>query len=230
VGCGASGAGLQPTEHRPGPSPSGHHSKKEAFRAQEREREAVIEERAEFLEWLKTVDLERLWVLDEAASHIAMTPIYGRSRRGQRLSESVPRNRGTVTTLFGALNLRGMTALMTILGGTSGPVFVMYIERMLCPLLQPGDIVILDNLAAHKVNAVRELVEARGASLKFLPPYSPDLSPIEEAWSKVKHIMRALKPRNAAQLDEAFLRGANSITARDAAAYFEHCGYKAQPS
>ena len=175
------------------------------------------------------MDPETLWILDEAGSHIAMTPIHARAPRGERAPDVVPRNRGTVTTMLAALTLAGMEALMTVLGGTSGPVFIAYVEHILAPLLREGDTVILDNLAAHKVQEVRVLVEARGAKLKFLPPYSPDLSPIELAWSKVKQAMRAAKPRTHRDIDEAFLHASRSVTPSDACSYFKACGYQAQP-
>lgn len=167
--------------------------------------------------------------VDEAGSHIAMTPLRARAPRGQRTREAVPRNRGTVTTMIGALRLTGMVALMSIVGGTSGDVFTAYAEQVLVPTLHPGDIVVIDNLGAHKVEAVREAIEAAGANLRFLPPYSPDLMPIENAWSKVKHIMRALKPRTADALDDAFAAGAAAVTSANSAAWFTHCGYQTQP-
>lgn len=157
-----------------------------------------------------------------------MTPTYARSPRGQRAPDAVPRNRGAVTTMLAALTVRGMEALMTVLGGTSGPVFVAYVEHFLAPLLRPGDIVVLDNLGAHKVQRARELIEARGATLKFLPPYSPDFSPIELAWSKVKQAMRAAKPRTHQDIDDAFDDAARAVTSADARSYFNACGYQAQ--
>lgn len=157
-----------------------------------------------------------------------MTPLYGRAPRGTRLVEAVPRNRGTVTTMIAALTLGGMTALMTIVGGTSGAVFKAYVEQVLIPRLRQGDIVILDNLAAHKVEPVLKAIQAAGASIRFLPPYSPDLSPIEFGWSKVKSRMRAEKPRSQEELDAAFVLAAGEVTEADAKGYFRHCGYQAQ--
>lgn len=171
----------------------------------------------------------KLVFIDEAGSNIAMTPILARAPRGQRTQEAVPRNRGTVTTMIAALRLTGMEALMTIVGGTSGPVFTAYVEHVLVPTLRTGDIVVIDNLAAHKVEAVRLAIEAAGATLKFLPPYSPDMMPIENAWSKVKHLMRAEKPRTRDALDVAFVASAQRVTTSDAAGWFSHCGYQAQP-
>jgi transposase len=168
--------------------------------------------------------------IDEAGSHIAMTPIMARARRGHRTRESVPRNRGAVTTMIGALRHTGMAALMTLLGGTSGDVFTAYVEQVLVPTLTPGEVVIIDNAGAHKVEAVRAAIEGAGATLKFLPPYSPDMMPIENAWSKVKHLMRAQKPRSEDALDDAFATAAARVTRSDAAGWFVHCGYQAQPT
>jgi transposase len=132
--------------------------------------------------------------------------------------------------MIAALRLTGLAALMTILGGTSGDVFVAYVEQVLVPTLRTGDIVVIDNLGAHKVDAVRTAIERVGATLKFLPPYSPDMMPIENAWSKVKHLMRAQKPRDEDAIDAAFVAAASRVTPDDAAGWFGHCGYQAQPS
>ncbi len=123
-----------------------------------------------------------------------MTPDRGLAPRGQRYPEAVPRNRGTVTTVIGALGLRGLFALMTLEGGTCGETFLAYVQQVLAPELRKGDIVVWDNLAAHKSEAVRKAIEAAGATLRFLPPYSPDLNPIELAWSFVKRLIRARRP------------------------------------
>lgn len=131
--------------------------------------------------------------------------------------------------MIAALRLTGMSALMTIIGGTSGPVFTAYVEHVLVPTLKAGDVVVIDNLGAHKVDAVRNAITAAGATLKFLPPYSPDLMPSENGWSKVKHLMRAEKPRTRDALDEAFVASAQRVTPSDAAGWFSHCGYQAQP-
>lgn len=152
-----------------------------------------------------------------------MTPIRGRSLKGTRLNEAVPRNRGVVTTMIGVIGLMGMGALMTVEGGTSGDVFTAYTQQVLVPALEPGDIVILDNLAAHRMPVVRAAVEAAGATLRFLPPYSPDLNPIELAWSKVKTAMRRHKPRSREELNTAFAAAAREVTTDDSAAWFDHC-------
>lgn len=165
--------------------------------------------------------------LDEAGSHIAMTRDYGRAPRGERVHGSVPRNRGEVTTMIGALDVRGMRALMTVEGGTDADVFEAFVEQMLVRKLRPGDIVVLDNVGAHKPDRIRALVEAAGARLLFLPPYSPDLNPIELGWSKLKSALKDFGARTRDGLDHAIRRAMDLIGADDARAWFSHCGYKA---
>ena len=130
--------------------------------------------------------------------------------------------------MIAALSLGGLGALMTVEGGTTTEVFLAYVEQVLTPMLHPGAIVVLDNLAAHKAEVVAKAVANAGGRLKFLPPYSPDFNPIELAWSKAKTHMRTWKPRTHAELDDAFYSASLDITAQDAAAWFKHCGYKAQ--
>jgi len=165
--------------------------------------------------------------LDEAGSHIAMTRDYGRAPCGERVLGSVPRNRGEVTTMIGALGVKGIRALMTVEGGTDADVFEAFVEQFLVRKLQPGDIVVLDNVGAHKPTRIRELVEAAGARLLFLPPYSPDLNPIELGWSKLKGILKDFGARSRETLDRAIRRGIDLIGADDASAWFTHCGYRA---
>ena len=136
--------------------------------------------------------------IDEAGSHIAMTRDYARAPRGERAFASVPRNAGTVTTMIGALDVAGVRAMMTIEGATDGEVFETFLSRILVPKLRPGDIVILDNVGAHRTPNVRPLIEAAGASVLFLPPYSPDLNPIEQTFAKIKHWMRIAHFRDVA--------------------------------
>jgi transposase len=157
-----------------------------------------------------------------------MTREFGRAPRGERLEDRVPRNRGDVITMIGALTTEGLTAMMTIEGGTSGDVFATYVERVLLPELSAGDFVVLDNLGAHRDQRTRELIESVGAKLIFLPPYSPDLNPIEYAWSKVKSLLKLAKARSHEALDEAFGYVLNIVTSKDAQGWIGHCGYRAQ--
>lgn len=175
--------------------------------------------------WQARQDIGRLVFIDESGSHIAMTPSHARAPRGDRVGGYVPRNRGVVTTLIGALTADGLGALMTIEGATTGDVFHAYAEHVLAPELRPGDIVVVDNLAAHKDARVRAAIEARGARLKFLPPYSPDLNPIELAWSKVKQFLRLAGARTIDALNRAFAMAAEMITPANARNWMRHCGY-----
>jgi len=155
-----------------------------------------------------------------------MTPLRARSPRGERALGKVPRCRGVVTTIIGALTTAGLAALMTIEGGTSGPVFSAYAKDVLAPTLRPGNVVVLDNLAAHRVADVRQAVEAAGARLMFLPPYSPELNPIEESWSKVKEDLRKQEPRTTEQIDTSLVEAAKRVTASDAVGWIQHAGYQ----
>ena len=161
-----------------------------------------------------------------------MTRLRARAPRGERVYGRVPRNRGRNTTLLASMGADGMGACMAVVGSTTGAVFEAYVERVLAPSLPPGRVVVMDNLGAHKSRRVRELIEGRGCELLFLPPYSPDFSPIEEAFSKLKALLRRAKARTRETLVEAIGRALSAITARDAAGWFGHCGYPldAQPS
>jgi transposase len=155
-----------------------------------------------------------------------MTRLWGRAPRGERIAEATPQSHWQVLTTLGAMSLRGIEAVMTVDSATDGDVFRAYLEQVLCPKLRPGDVVVLDNLSAHKVNGIRELIEARGAELLYLPPYSPDLNPIELAWSKFKQYLRTAKARTAEALDQAITDALQTITPDNAAAWFRHCGYR----
>lgn len=165
--------------------------------------------------------------LDEAGSHIAMTRDYARAPRGERAPGSVPRNAGTVTTMIGALDLKGVRAMMTIEGATDGEVFETFLERMLVRKLRPGDIVVLDNVGAHRTPNVRRIIEAAGARVLYLPPYSPDFNPIELCWSKLKALLKEFGARTRQALDWAIRRAMDLIGADDAESWFGHCGYGA---
>ena len=117
---------------------------------------------------------------------------------------------------------------MTVESATDGEVFATYLQQVLCPKLSPGDVLVMDNLSAHKVAGIRELVQARGAKLIYLPPYSPDLNPIEKAWSKFKQFLRSVKARTKETLDQAVTDALNTITPQNAAAWFRHSGYGTQ--
>lgn len=154
-----------------------------------------------------------------------MTRRYGRARRGQRVHDAVPKNWGANVTVLGALSCAGLEAVMTIEGATDAHVFRAYVSQVLVPTLKPGDVVVMDNLAAHKVQGIRSAIEATGATLMYLPPYSPDYSPIEPCWSKLKTRLRAIKARTRDALDEALAHVIDTVSVSDAKGWFTHCGY-----
>lgn len=195
--------------------------KKKTLAASERREE----ERARFREQMKEMDATRLVVVDECGSNIALTPVYGRAPKGQRVHGSVPRNRGKNTTLLASLSLSGIGAAMIIEGAVNAVAFEAYVEQILAPSLSAGQIVVLDNLSVHKGARVRQLIEARGCQLLFLPAYSPDYSPIEETFSKVKAFLRRLGARTHEALQEALAQALETVTAQDALGWFRHCGY-----
>ena len=166
--------------------------------------------------------------LDESGVTTEMTRRYGWAPRSERVSEAVPAGHWRTLTVLAALTLDGMLASMTIESPTDGDVFLAFLEQALGPKLQPGHVVVLDNLGAHKVEGVRELIESRGAQLVYLPPYSPDFNPIEQAWSKLKQLLRAVKARALDQLEPAIVRAIDAITPQNAQAFFRHCGYGVQ--
>ena len=170
--------------------------------------------------------------VDECGTHTSMTRLRARAPVGERVYGSVPRNRGRNTTLLASMGAGGMGPSMTVVGSTTKAVFEAYVERVLAPSLRPGQVVVMDNLGAHRGEGVRRLIEGRGCELVFLPPYSPDFSPIEEAFSKLKTLLRKSKARSRGALVEAIGRALSAITTEDAEGYFGHCGYPldAQPS
>lgn len=177
---------------------------------------------------MKGIDPADLAFIDEAGSTVAMTRLHARAPVGERAVDDVPRNRGTVISMIGALTLDGLVAMMTVEGGTDGDVFHAYVREVLGPALRPGMTVVLDNAGAHKVAQVREAVHALGCRLRFLPPYSPDLNPIELAWSKLKELLRSAKARCRETLDAAIRGAMAAITPSDARNWTRHCGYAIQ--
>ena len=177
---------------------------------------------------MKTINPEDLVFIDEAGSTISMTRTYARAPRGQRAIDDVPRNRGNVISMIGALTTTGLAAMMTIEGGTSHEVFVAFIKHVLAKVLRPGMTVVLDNAGAHKVTAVLDAFRELGVRVKFLPPYSPDLNPIELAWSKLKEFLRSAKARTREALDLAIDAGMKAITVRDSRNWIRKCGYAIQ--
>lgn len=154
-----------------------------------------------------------------------MTRRYGRAPRGERAHDSAPRNYGAHTSVIGAMGLRGLVAALTVEGAVDTEVFNAYAERVLGPRLRRGDVVVLDNLTAHRASRIEEVAAERGAQVLWLPPYSPDYSPIEQCWSKIKTYLRGAKARTRDQLEEALTAALGLVTKADIRGWFRHCGY-----
>jgi transposase len=173
------------------------------------------------------IDAERLVFVDEMGANISLAPLYGWSRRGERAFLSVPRNWGKNITLLASMSVEGMGECLAVEGSTTTAVFEAYLEGVLVPSLRPGQVVVMDNLSAHKGSRVRDLIESRGCELIYLPPYSPDFNPIEEAFAKLKALLRKAEARTHEVLIEAMGWALEALTARDARNFFEHRGYRA---
>ncbi|SRR6266487_2241506 len=208
-------------QHQPCQSCSGVDAKKKTLRASEQNDAA----RATWREQMKQLLSQDLVFVDETGSHIAMTPLYAYAPRGQRAIGKVPRNYGAIMTLIASLSTQGMGEAFILDGAADGAAFEIYVEQLLAPSLKPGQVVILDNLSIHQGSRVRQAIEARGCRLLFLPAYSPDFSPIEEAFSKVKTCLRRQGARTREALQEAIAQALLLITAQDARGWFAHCGY-----
>jgi len=172
------------------------------------------------------IDASRLVFVDECSTNTSLRPLYAWSRRGERAFCSAPRNWGKNVTLLSSLTSSGMGPSLAVEGATTRVVFEAYLEEALCPSLCAGQVVVMDNLSAHKGEKVRELIEERGCELLYLPPYSPDLNPIEQAFSKMKALMRKRGARTRKTLIGAMGAALSAITARDASSFFDHCGYR----
>ena len=174
------------------------------------------------------LDPARLWFIDETWASTNMTRPRGRSPRGERLVCPVPHGHWHTTTFVAALGVGGMAAPMVIDGAMTGDLFVAYVEQVLVPGLRPGDVVVLDNLACHKRAGARRAIEAAGCDVLFLPPYSPDLNPIELAFSKLKGLLRAAGERTVDGLWAFLGRALDAFSPAECRNYFRHCGYIGQ--
>ena len=171
------------------------------------------------------VDTERLVFVDEMGANISLSPLYAWAKKGQRANLSVPRNRGPNTTVLSSMSAEGMGPSLAVEGATTSAVFETYVEQVLAPTLCSGQVVVMDNLSAHKGERIRELIEERSCELVYLPSYSPDFNPIEEAFSKIKGLLRKGEARTRGALVEAIGRAISAVTAKDVRGFFEHCGY-----
>jgi transposase len=171
------------------------------------------------------IDPGRLIFIDEAAVNTAMARHFGRAAPGERVVESVPRNYGEQTSMISALGLRGLLATMTLEGAVDTLAFSAYINEVLAAELYRGDVIILDNLNVHKASQIKQVAAARGARVIWLASYSPDMSPIEQCWSKIKQLLRAAKARTREELEEALVRAMKLVTSSDIRGWFNCCGY-----
>ena len=187
----------------------------------------MAERRASFFaDEIKGVPLKDVVVLDESYATTKMTRLRGRAARGVRLVSHVPHGHWKLLTVIGAITaVGGVLASMTVDAATDAEVFGAFVEQVLVPALRPGMVVVMDNLAAHKVAWVVASIEAAGCRVAFLPPYSPDYSPIEPMWSKVKQLLRTAGARTVAELEDAVGEALKAVTIEDCRGYFEHCGY-----
>lgn len=207
-----------------GAAADGSAAEKKSLHAIERDREENRRRREEFLERLQTIPPEKLIFLDESGVTTQMTRGYARASGGRRVHEATPAGHWKILTILSALSLGGLLATMTIEQATDGDIFLAYLEQVLGPKLRPGDVVVMDNLSAHKVAGVEQLIQAAGAELLYLPPYSPDLNPIEKAWAKLKQLLRSAKARTAEALEQAIAELLPQITPENAQAWFRHSG------
>ena len=175
---------------------------------------------------VRGTEARRLVFVDECGANISLVPLYAWSRRGERAPAKAPRNWGKNVTLLSSMSIEGMGPSLAIEGATTSGVFEAYLQWVLAPTLSPGQVVVMDNLSAHKGGRVREIIEGRGCELIYLPPYSPDLNPIEEAFAKLKGLLRKSGARSREALVEAMGTALGAITIGDVKGFFGHCGYR----
>lgn len=175
---------------------------------------------------IKKIVQARLRFLDEAGATTILTRLYARALGGNRTTEAVPRNYAQSTSMIATLSIDGVEAAMLIEGSVDTLVFNAYCEQVLQPTLKRGDVIVLDNLAAHRASRIEEIAASCGAQVLWLPPYSPDFSPIELMWSKVKAYLKKVKARTQSDLEKAIAEALQTITTSDCLNWFRHCGYR----
>ena len=191
----------------------------------QRHSERVQAERAAYVERLPTLPVGRLIAIDEMGACVDLCPLYGRSTKGQRAYGTKPTSRGARISTVGVLRIEGLKTALCFEGTLNAEVFLFFLQHFLLPLLRPGGIILLDNAKAHHVEQVREWIEQAGAQGVYLPPYSPDLNPIELVWSKVKHLLRKAQARTKEALYQAITDALQTISPRDARVFFQHVGF-----
>jgi transposase len=200
------------------------------IRAAEQDRPDVVEKRQQWQAEQAALDVDRLVFVDETWAKTNMSRRYGRAPVGERLVGVVPHGHWKTTTFVAALRAGALTAPLVIDGAVNGDLFEAYVEQVLVPTLSPGDVVVMDNLSAHKRARVRELVEGAGGTLLFLPPYSPDLNPIEQAFAKLKALLRKAQERTVEGLWSFLGTALDLFTPEECRHYIQHCGYSATPT
>ncbi len=200
-------------------------AKKKSLHAAEQQRPDVAAAREAWRDRQPSLDPDRLVFIDETWATTNMTRRYGRAPRGQRLVAPVPHGHWKTSTFVAALGTRGLTAPLVVDGAMNGEIFLAYVEQVLAPTLATGDIVVLDNLSSHKVAGVCEAIEARGARMVYLPPYSPDLNPIEQAFAKLKALLRKIAARTVAALWDTLGDIVGRFTPQECSNYLAHAGY-----
>jgi transposase len=214
----------------PGAAPPGHHAQKKSRRAAEQDRPELTAERAAWRQAFAAIDPSRLVFVDESGASTAMDRTHGRAPSGVRVDGPVPHGHWKVVTLTAAVRLDGVGACLAFDGATDSACFEAYVGRCLAPTLRPGDIVVMDNLACHKTAEVARLIAAVGAEVRFLPPYSPDLNPIERLFSKLKAWLRSAAARTVDALIEAMGDALRAVRPDDILGWFRHSGYRAPRS
>ena len=202
------------------------HAKKKTLIASEQDRPDVVEKREKWRVEQQSIPPEKAVFIDETWAKTCMTRTYGRSLIGTRLIEKVPSGRWETTTFLGAMRAEGFIAPLTVEGPINVELFLAWVRKELAPALRPGDIVVMDNLSSHKVAGVREAIEAVGAEVRYLPPYSPDLNPIELAFAKFKKLLRDGARRTVDKLWELCGALLDEFTEQECRNYFKHCGYR----
>ena len=202
------------------------HAQKKVLIASERDRDDVVKRRTQWFADQTGWDPNHLVFIDETWVKTNMTRPRGRAPQGERLLDKVPHGHWKTTTFLAALRCTGLTAPLVIDGGVNGAIFLKWVKQELVPTLQEDDLVVMDNLSSHKVAGVREAIEAAGARLLFLPPYSPDLNPIETVFSKFKWIVRSTKERTVDALWKACGRISQMFPEDECRRHFTHCGYR----
>jgi transposase len=201
-------------------------AKKKTLIASEQDRPDVAQKRTEWRASQHQIDPDQVVFIDETWAKTNMTRRYGRSLKGTRVMEKTPCGRWETTTFLGALRADGFIAPLCVEGAINGALFRGWVEQHLAPNLKPGDIVVMDNLSSHKVAGVRQAIEAVGAELRYLPPYSPDLNPIELAFSKLKKLLRDGAERTVDKLWKLCGRILDQFNETECRNYFKHCGYR----